>query len=272
MVNEVSSCAAFSWVLRLDRSVLTREREGERERFCRLRNARNKLVVTCSRMVECKVCTVQAWTASQPRPVSARKSEPHLGDTHVCAWERPSTQDPQERRSGNSREDSHQRSRRRGCGTPSVSHAAQSSAAFTTPSSPIAVRRPTTRQPRPGQQPRRVFLQCAQYGTDPRAYVGSSDHGLIAHVSQKHGRRLSPRRALPRRDSWTVGLWCVVTSGHDEIATAISVGWTLKDRLRGVQHLAISATAWPPGEPFGWSVTSQAARRSTADSARGPFR
>ena len=38
---------------------------------------------------------------------------------------------------------------------------AQSAAAVATPSSPMAVRRAMTR--RPGQQPRRVFLQCAQW-------------------------------------------------------------------------------------------------------------
>ena len=38
------------------------------------------------------------------------------------------------------------------------------------------------------QQPRMVFLQCAQRGTDPQADIGCSDLGLMTHMGQKTGR------------------------------------------------------------------------------------
>ena len=55
-----------------------------------------------------------------------------------------------------------------------------------------AVRAPPTvpNSQRPTQQrPRhqRAFLQCAQCGADPLAYIGHADCGLTGHVSQKHG-------------------------------------------------------------------------------------
>ena len=44
-------------------------------------------------------------------------------------------------------------------------------------------RRPT--QPRTRQQ--REYLRCAQCGSDPEAYIGSTDSGLMTHMRHKHG-------------------------------------------------------------------------------------
>ena len=52
---------------------------------------------------------------------------------------------------------------------------------------PTAMRRPTSHHPRPKQQQQRVFLQCAQCGTDTEGYKGCSDH---SRVSQKHGGQI----------------------------------------------------------------------------------
>ena len=71
----------------------------------------------------------------------------------------------------------------------------------------LSVRRATVR--RPGQQPRKVFLQCAQCGTDPEAYVGHSDHGLMTHMSQKHGEQTLTPESLTQLRQLDRGV-CVV--------------------------------------------------------------
>ena len=74
--------------------------------------------------------------------------------------------------------------------------------ATATSQSLVSLRRATVR--RPGQQPHRASLRCAQCGTDPQAYVGNSDHGLMTHISQKHGadshtrKHCSAATAAPR--------------------------------------------------------------------------
>ena len=40
-----------------------------------------------------------------------------------------------------------------------------------------------------GRNNTREYLRCAQCGSDPAAHVASSDHGLVRHMGQKHGRQ-----------------------------------------------------------------------------------
>ena len=73
---------------------------------------------------------------------------------------------------------------------------------------------------RPGQQ------AC---GTVPQAYVGHSDHGLIMHLSWKHGGKLPHQKALPNSDRWIEELvWYMRPSDHGVGIIAIIVGWMLQ--------------------------------------------
>ena len=110
---------------------------------------------------------------------------------------------------------------------------AQHSTASPTLAPSLTTPRATTRHPRAGQQQRRVFLQCAQCGANPQACTWNSDHGLMTHMSQKHGGQAPT-------------LWCALPSDFVKVTVSILLGRHCDERSGSRRHFPRSPAATPP--------------------------
>ena len=151
-----------------------------------LRQVRNQHVVVCGFQVERKVCDVQAWTACLPPPMGVWESEgPHRGGyAGVRLRGKPDTQGPPISKETSPLEPHARQTRMNEAGDAvpgsqdSITRGVPSMQLVDTQVAqpvPPSVTSPSSMR-RPGQQSRRLFLQCARCGTHPQAYVGNSDH------------------------------------------------------------------------------------------------